>query len=639
MSYDRGDIDPSTAAALWGAVVEGLSETFAPPKVDACQSTLEFVRRYGLRIEGRVFDFDAYSHMIDVFDDPSRFLVIMAGAQSGKTAFILSTFLREGLRVPGSFLGYFFPDDTLAAAFSNERFVKFVKSSIEIGRYLGKTGAEQDTNAVHTRTVASSKYFFRSVKSITGTEGLPMQGIFFDEVRKMSNGDIMRAEERIEAQANPMSVKVSTAGYPNSDIHAAFMAGNQTYWHSECLCSDGIILSEVYPDCIVDLKGAQDAFRRRVEHAYRNQPLWLGMTDLQVAQFGEAVYMCPRCETIIVNPRDGWWQARVESGPGSFTHSYQMSQLTSPSSSAAKVLHKSRNPLLRIDNFYKDVLGRPFLDPKSMPVTDEDLYSCVTPEARWAMRQSEGWRRRYMKNCGMGVDCQGGYLVVTIGTYAPNGKFRLVHVGVVAGPQKWRSLGKLMVMFDIQVAVVDSQPEWDSAHAFALEFRGRVFLAVYTGLHTPMVDWKDRRKAPPGQKKAGEDAAFKFIVYLHRTKILQWALGMWRRRRMEVPDPMGLIQDLPVQSGKVILTAGLRVGTMTPTPICRDVFFLHQKSVAFRKEYQDPDASKQDFERGSYKMVADHVGTDPHAAHATGYLLAALSRIGHPLSDTPVDTL
>lgn len=629
--YDRGDTDPATAAALWGAALEGIKYQ-SQPVVDPCASDLEFIQRYGLKIDKVSYDFSVetgYPHMLEVFADEHPSQVLMAGAQTSKTSRLIPRFTRAGVMRPGSFMAYYFPDQPLAAKFSEQRFVPFIRSSPDLGRFLGRGAIldEKGTNQVFTRTIGGSVFFFLSVSSRSGTEGMPMQGIFFDEMRLMMHGDVARAEQRIKAQASPIVMKVSTAGYPNADIHAAFLAGDQHYWHSDCSCADGVVLSLTYPNCIADLTGTTLEFRRKVEHAYRNQPHWLNMLPDKIAQFGEATYFCPKCGDILVNPRQGWWEAHA---PANWIRSRQMSQLTSPAVSAAQVLTESRDPTKLIADIYKDVVGLPFLDVESMPVSTADLLSCVTSSARWATRQSDAWRRKYMKNCALGLDAMGGYNVVVIKQVTPSGKYRTVHLEIIHGTDPWKGTARLMVMFDVQVAVIDGEPHYNEAHRFAKQFEGRVWLKTYTANEAPLIDWKDRRKAPAGQRHAGEDIQFKFRVHIHRTHGLQWSLGRWKKHLNEVPDPKGLVQDLPKQNGKVILTPGFNVGKMTPTAICQEVYFHHQQCVAFRREYKDPDDAKPEHQRGGYRMVADHVGLDPHFSHAELYANIACARLGMP---------
>lgn len=588
-------------------------------------SDLEFVEHYGLRVGLSRPDFVGYKHMIEPYEDSHTDQVLMAAAQTGKSARIMVRILRAAFEHWGALFGYYFPDFALPAKFSSDIFKPFVLSSSELAPWLGHDGdGEKGTDQILTRTIGATKLYFLSVRGKTATEGLPLKGVFFDEVRRMSYGDIQRVEERTSAQTNPLNFKVSTAFWDNSDIHAAFLKGDQRYFHTFCACPEGVVLSLTFPDCVADLTRATPKFRREVEHAYRNLP-WLGMTPEGIQQYGEAVFICPKCGTIITDPRDGWWEPH---NPGAWVHSYQMPQMLTPSYNAARIWKKYDRPGESTDirEVWNSMLGLPYADKEQQPVQPEHLLACVTSEARWSVHMRMDWRKRNIKNTAMGIDAMGGFNCVVIKEMAPNGKYRTIHLEVCHGDDPWRQCAVLMEEFDVRICVADCNPHWNEAHRFAKAFEGRVWLCSYadTGPVGDMISWKDRRKAPAGQQKAGDDVKFKYSVLVSRTRALQWSLKRWEQRRNEMPDPKKLMQRLPKQAGKVVLTAGLRSGQWEPTPISQDVYFIHLQSVVFVKRQVSEEKERE----GVVRMVAEHIRLDPHFAHADLYANVALARIG-----------
>jgi Phage terminase large subunit (GpA) len=610
---------------MLAALRRGMGLDRAP--IAACSSDYEFIKRYGLTMEGGLaFDFEKYKHMIEVYEDDHPDQVLMAGAQTSKSVRLMVRLLRAGVQHWGSMFGYYFPDMHLPKAFSTTRFTPFIRSSPELGKWLGRNAQEEKgNNNVLTRIFGASTFFFLSVGGKSMTEGLPMKGVFFDEVRKMAYGDVQRAEERTSAQTGAINFKVSTARYPNSDIHAAFMKGDQRYFHTNCSCPEGVVLSLTFPNCVADLSRATPEFRRKVEHAFRGGP-WLGMTPQDLQKYGEACYVCPKCGDIISDPRHGWWEPHA---PGKWIHSYQFPQMLTPTFSASRVWQKYDRPDEKYDiqELWNSMLGLPYIDAANQFCLPEHLQICVNSEARWTMKMTDKWRRENVKNTAMGIDAMGGFNIVVIKQMAPNGKYRTIHVEVCHGEDPWKRCAALMQLFDVQICVADCNPHWNEAHRFAKVFEGRVWLSVYHdgGPGAEMVSWKDRKKSPAGQIYAGEDVKFKYMVLISRYKGLQWSLKRWARRQNEVPDPKGLIQRLPVQAGKVVLTAGLRVGGFEPVPICEQVYFHHMTCVVARKDFSNPENERQNI----FRMVAEHVGLDPHFAHANLYADVALARIGH----------
>lgn len=77
------------ARELTAAMLEAFSSNDRP-KLDPTENDFEFVRRYNLKIDGRAFDFDGYKHLVEVFEDEHPEQVLMAGAQTGKSARLLA---------------------------------------------------------------------------------------------------------------------------------------------------------------------------------------------------------------------------------------------------------------------------------------------------------------------------------------------------------------------------------------------------------------------------------------------------------------------------------------------------------------------------------------------------------------------
>jgi len=78
--------------------------------------------------------------------------------------------------------------------------------------------------------------------------------------------------------------------------------------------------------------------------------------------------------------------------------------------------------------------------------------------------------------------------------------------------------------------------------------------------------------------------------------------------------------------GQVMLTSNLRVGEWRKIALCQDVYFKHMQCVVFKKIYTTEESERQ----GKYSWVAEHVGLDPHFAHANMFADVALARIGSP---------
>ena len=621
---------PETQAQIARAIMSGLGSARAP--LECYGNSFEFVNRYGLRIDRRPYDWDGYKHLVEPYQDDHPMQVHMAGAQTGKTGRQLAFLTRMMIKHWGALFGYFFPDLHLPGAYSNARFAPFILENEVLKPWLGKNMADgKGLDRTLARTFGSTTVFFLTIGGKTSTEGIPMKGCLFDEVRRMTYHQIQLAEERYSAQSDPIDFKVSTAKYPNSDIDLFFQRGDQRYFHTACGCGEGVVLSLTAPDCILDLRKADTRLMRRVKHAFHEagRP-FLNLVGEDQKKYADslAAYWCPKCGEILPDPREGWWEPHA---PDKWVHSYQHPQMLSPTYPASRVLQKIDRPTepVSVEEIFNSVFGRAYLDPEKQPVQDEHLAACVDYNLHWPALMSERWRKRYVHNTALGMDAQAGYNCVVIKQMAPNGKHRTIHIEIAhdstGGMDPWKRVARLMYLFDVRIAVIDCMPHWNEAHRFAMLFKGRVYLANYVDSEGgQMVSWKDTGKKPD---QKGEETRFKWSVAIQRTKGLKWSLDRWVKRFNEVPSPTGLLQRLPVKEGKVMLTSGLRVGQWEQVPVCRDVYFPHQKAVAFSDKYEEDEEKKAE---GKKKIVAEHVGLDPHFAHANLYADVALARIGRP---------
>lgn len=612
------------------ALLSGLGGDEAP--IDATESPWHMVDKYALRLDKRAFEWDeetGYSHLVPLFQDTHPEVIVMASAQSGKTGWLLARALWTLMSHWGCMMGWYFPDALLPAKFSQSRFAPFVRGNPHLRNWLGRhTRDGKGQDATHSRTFGPSRIYFETTEGRTSTESMPFQAILFDEVRRMRAHAVQLAEERTSAQRNAVNLKVSTANYPNTDIDMYFRRGDQRWFHTECDCADGVILSKLGQECILDLRGAQPSLLRKVAHAYSHAgiPLY-GMRDDHVERYAgfPATYWCPTCGKVLVNPRVGWWEPHQ---PDRYAHSYQLCQALSPMNPAPRVLEKIDRPTenISIQEVWNSVWGLPFIDKSRQPVDLDTLLSCVNDGLSWARSLGLRERRKAYPMCYLGADVQRGYLAVVIKAIDDAGKWCTVHVEVAepVNGSKWQRLAQLMEAYSVDVAVIDAQPDWDEALAFAKTFPRRVWLAEFQ-MHAdhPMVLWQDKSR---NRKEAGQ-ARFKYIVKIGKVKAYKWSLGRFEKRWNTIPSPKTLVQILPYHANEVVLTPDLRLGRRAPSAICQDVYFKHLCSIVIEDKLEGDDDAKRENRR---KEVVVEVGSGAHFADANLYADVACSRRSAP---------
>ncbi len=637
MDADPLELAIRAAEEQFGAFTRSLTEALTPEMlldsvraleplrcpIEVGDNDFDFVRRHGILFDGRPFDWHRYKHLVEVYEDDSDFLVLQAGAQTGKTGRVFVKLLRTMLQHYGSLFGFFFPTQGLPEQVSTNRLLPFWMSNPAIAQLVGATrrGGVKGVNNVLTRTLGESVLYLMTTAGKASTESNPLQGVFFDEVRRMEQGDVERAMERYSAKYKPVDVKVSTAQFPKRDINLWFLRGDQRYFHTACGCPRGVVLAEVFPECILDLRGASPALRRQAEHAHRHEPD-LGRHRAPTGSFVDAVYRCPNCDTILDDPREGWWEPR---SPGrDKPHSYHMPQMLSPTYPAGRMLYKYEHSE-DDQEFINSGLGLATIDETKRVTSHEAIEACIEPSLEWPANRTARWRKQNLDHTALGADVQRGYLVVVIKQRTPLGKHRTVHLAMPHGESQWRDLGHLMDEYNVGYAVIDAQPEWDSALRFARHWRGRVWLANFTtsaDSSTPMAQWKDLTESA----KAGDDVNFRHTVSIEKVKGMRWSLGRWRQRTNELPHPRDLVVRLPVQGDEVAYSAELRVGRWQPYRICR-AYMDSMTNIMVVNKLDDQVANRERRDRRNQRtLVVEKLGPD-HFADANLYADVAMQRL------------
>ena len=557
---------------------------------DLPNSLYEFVQKVPIQVDKHPLDFERHPYLIPIYKavnfdktlHPHSFnFVLMTGAQVGKSVTIMLALIFASAKFWAEKFGYFLPDREMADIFSSDRFAPMVQSNPSLSAlnaFAQKIKGLKAEDRKRVRTLGATTIFFSYMGGKTSTEAIPMAGIFFDEVRRMLMRDVERAEERTSHAYYPLNFKISTAGYPDTTIDAYFKKSTMNKWHSRCGCANGVILSEHWPNCVGESNG-------------------------------EVFFRCPRCDRRIDRPQDGWF---VPDQPESRTIGFAVPQIISPAMNAKRIWDKWLTATDR-QEFYNSTLGLPWVDPDSIIVTEAIAKACVNESLHWMTSAT---------NSVMGIDQRGGNNHVVIGGAGPEGKFQIRHLAILQGDDPFAGLGELMQRFDVDVCVCDALPSYNESTRFAKQFRRRVFLAYYSD-NTHMLRWSDQDGELKALQKAKPDAKHEFHVFLDRYKSLEFMLMQWVLRRIEVPHPQGLVQEVTSKGLKRV--SYICLGNADTG---EEGLFYHLRSLAKRNVKvmrRDSEAGK-DIETGEFRPIFENIGIDPHFAHALNYAMAAFQR-------------
>jgi hypothetical protein len=511
-------------------------------------------------------------------------IVIMKSAQGGASTLAMLFALWLALRSRCQ-IAYFLPTEALARKFSTTRFLRMVRGNPELHELMGDKQDPRrrriaNEGSAATRQIVESILHFTHIEGRAATEALPLDSLIFDEVQEMLLADMEKAVERMSASPLQAVLRVSTATYPGASIDYFFQDSDQREFHTRCRCPGGVVLSDHFdatngPGCIGRGNGSTPGVP----------------TDL--------FYRCPHCGTVIRNPQDGEFRAR---NPSARRIGFHFPQLLSPRIRPVDIIQKWETRL-DTQNFFNRVLGRPYADPKCMPVTLAHLQAAQNSDLRWGVSSKQTVPTRFM-----GIDQMGQtQYVVIVGQVAD--RVRLLHLEIIQGADPWRRSAQLLKEYDVRVCALEQLLNFDNAHRFAKDHDGRVFLVHYADLSDEMVLWGDRSRDKVAVRRTEDEARTRWTATVDQYRMMSWALGKWGNGEVETPDARTLTQDMRTDRG----TRNVQV--------CQDVFWHHLQNVALVTE---PLQGREEEHRFRRRVVK--VGTDPHFAYAWMLCMVAWTR-------------
>ena len=537
----------------------------------------------GIEVDNHKFEFDSHRYLLPIYLDEAQELTMMKSAQMGATIYQLLRLLWYARHFNVK-AGLYFPTSDGVEKLSKDRLAPLIRSNQDL-----LANVKEDANTLGLKQIANvhdrvSSLYMLYMGGKASKDSVPLDIVAFDEVRLIDQGEIDQALERISHSTFKVRIFMSTAGYPNQDIHKRFLRGTQNYWHVKCNCLDGFIPSDHFPDCIVEHRG-------------------------------EIYLRCPKCKMRIQDPQNGRYVAHNKEAE---YPSYHISQLISRFITP-KEIWDFYQTTTNTKEFFNAKLGKPFVDEENMPITIEVIENAVNPELRWAFQAGAGQDRR--RHCAMGVDQMSGNNYVIIAKRGPDGRKELVHLEIIeSGNTRYWEGGKpvspfkrlyeLMREFNVQMCVIDAMPNANEAQDFARAFPGRVFLAWYKDAGVDMVEWQDRLKLKESIRRGSKELKLKWQVKINRYLSIDYALKQWADHVVQMPDVRGLTQVCRnLDTGRYEVQ---EPANRLAKHLCS---MVRQKTVIGEEEAM------------KIKMEWIYVDRDPHFTHSWNYCNVALERM------------
>jgi len=496
-----------------------------------------------------------------------KHIVLMKGAQMGLTIWEMLANIYMAMKWSPCKIGMYVPDRGLAGYKSAERFMPVVRTVPAAYDLLtepdANTGRKKGEGNILNRTMGASRFLFLWTSGKVATESFPLDVVSFDEVQEMLIADMEKTMERMSASVIRFTLMLSTAKWPDSDIHFWYKLGKGYRFYTQCGCEGGVILDDHFPHFVV--------FN---EDQYISAPA------------NEYVYVCPVCNTYIPDAQVGDW---VADNPDAWIDSVHLPQILSPTVSPRELI-ESYNNAEDMQNFYNRKLGKPYTDPSQIPVNLEILNQC----AKQGIAAGVVWKAQ-ARGTYMGIDQMGAFNVVIIKERLDDGRQAVIHVEAIYNDNPFKRCDELMRDYGVAVCVVETLPNYNDAKRFAGRHRGRVFLAGYANIEDNMLRWGDANVSK-ADRKTDQQERDRYTVTLDQYKCMQTAMARFIRTQCLFPNPKGLTQEV------------IDKGVKKRIALLKTMVFLHFTKTALVVE-KDPEEKK-------YKRKVVKVGIDPHFSYA-----------------------
>jgi len=410
-------------------------------------------------LDGKPFTFDRHEYLIEPYSDPHLDVTHIKGTQMGlSTLGMLQSVYGARYRGLKGIL-YLFPSRADVLDFSRARVTPLVKDNEEtIGKWL------TDTDSAGLKKVWNAHLYFRGMRSAIGLKSIPIDFLILDELDEANQNAIDMAMARMSHSTFKEVLRLSNPTLPDFGIDLSFQETDQRYWHIKCpSCGHFNNLDETFPDCLLELKD-------------------------------RVIRACIKCRAEL-DPSVGEWVAKHPSVTEK--RGYHYSQLFSLYVDPGEILHLYRTTK-NFQDFYNLKLGRPYVEAQNRLSVQEVLSLCGNGGI---LSEDRG-------PCSMGVD-QGKDLHVVIGKKHAQKAGEIVHIGIY---KDWEELDRLMRNFNVSRCVVDALPETRNARAFALRFKGKVFMNYYSIHQKGSYQWNEEKLTVSCNRTESLDASHREIM-------------------------------------------------------------------------------------------------------------------------------
>lgn len=437
-------------------------------------------------IRGIPFSFKGHKYLSGIYQDKHPFIVIRKSAQCGVSEWLINSalWLADHHRYNSTVV---FPGDPEVSDFINGR----VNPAIQDCDYLRSLVSVTDN--IGLKKVRKAFIYFRGSRKPHKLKTIDSDCILYDELDELTEGTLARGEKRLGHSNLKWQRAVSTPTYPEEGIDKLYIESDQCKWFIVC---DNCGMEQT-----LEFEHNVDVERKKV--------------------------VCRNCHEELDRCKEGRW---VPTYNGRKIRGYHINKLFCERTDLEELIENSKKiAQFELQEFYNSDLGLPYA-AKGNRLSKGDIRSCIGEYTHPAVAE----------HCTMGVDV-GSVLNIKI-SVIENGKRKACYIGTTS---KFEDLEHLMNAYDVDVCVIDANPETRKAKEFQSKFAGRVYLAYYW----PSDDRRQELLSIEEDEEEGHD-----VVKINRTQAGDYVVGQYQHRRVLLPID---VENIPYFLSQ--LTAPLRV--------------------------------------------------------------------------------
>jgi len=443
----------------------------------------EWVVRY-TRLRDQSFSFKRHEYQKQIIDDTHPRQAIKKSVQLGISEILIRKLIAFLCQYQGTQAIYTFPTADEVGQFVKTR----IDTAITDCTKVKELGFNVDN--VKIKQIGKSFAHFRGSFGERETIAVPSDFNIHDEIN-FSKPDIQNLyRSRLEHSAIAWEINCSTPSIPQYAIDEMFESSDQNYWHIKCNhCNEWQVL-QWFPE----------EEKRELCNIVKKDE--------------EYIFICKKChKEIWYDPNEIKMQWVTKYPERKDIRGYALNALIGWGYKTAGQIIKSFNDYKEVDKAYNRILGLAYSDP-GKKLSRNDIFKCMNNNL---VIQETG------RNCFLGAD-QASPPRVIIGNYDPEkSRVRIVYFEEVKGelfdhPEKKGRLSKLMEDYDVLTAVIDAQPNTESAEQFAKKYPGKVWLCYYSDKLMQKLLWKPEE----------------FTVVVNRNRTLDTAMQYWIDKRVEI---------------------------------------------------------------------------------------------------------